>query len=59
MMKKRKYIRYELMWLMGMLIFFSQTGCGKNEVVFLTEESMNLQQETVEEILAESIMDEI
>ena len=58
-MKKRKYIRYELMWLMGMLIFFSQTGCGKNEVVFLTEESMNLQQETVEEILAESIMDKI
>ena len=58
-MNKRKYIRYSLIWLIGMLIFCSQTGCSKNEVVFLTEESMNLQQEVVVENVTESAAEEI
>ena len=62
MMNKRKYIRCMMIWLIGMLIFFGQTGCGKSEVVFLSEEVAELSSESIEkntmEITEESIAEE-
>ena len=58
MMNKRIYVRYKLIWLVGILLFLSQTGCGRDEVVFFAEENVNQQQESVEESVSESTEEE-